>query len=285
MLRFSGVGVTDVGHVRVHNEDSGFLGPYVALVADGVGGAAAGEVASATAAYVVAAVARQRQGEDPASVLTEGIQLAVQSLSDGVAADLDRAGMATTMTAVATDGDRVVMAHIGDSRGYLFRDGRLLRVSCDHTYVQQLVDQGHLDPDAVRRHPWRNVVLRSLHGKDGTGQDGTGQDGTGQEHADLVELGLVVGDRVLLCSDGLTDLVPEHRIAEVLHLRDPHSAAARLVEDALEAGGTDNVTCLVFDVVEGPEVSGDGQVIGALRDVDNIVDPAAVTSLGRGPGA
>jgi serine/threonine protein phosphatase PrpC len=280
MLRFSGVGVTDVGNVRDHNEDSGFLGPYAALVADGVGGAAAGEVASATAAYVVAAVARQRQGEDPASVLTEGIQLAVQSLSDGVAADLARAGMATTMTAVVTDGERVVMAHIGDSRGYLFRDGRLMRVSSDHTYVQQLVDQGHLDPDAVRRHPWRNVVLRSLHG-----QDGMGQDGMGQEHADLVELGLVVGDRVLLCSDGLTDLVPEHRIAEVLHLQDSHRAAARLVEDALEAGGSDNVTCLVFDVVNGPEVSGDGQLIGALRDVHNIVDPAAVTSPGRGTSA
>lgn len=275
MLRFSGVGVTDVGRVRDHNEDSGFLGPYVALVADGVGGAAAGEVASATAAYVVASVARQRQREDPASALAEGIQLAVQSLSDGVAADLDRAGMATTMTAVVTDGDRVVMAHIGDSRGYLFRDGRLVRVSRDHTYVQQLVDQGHLDPDAVRRHPWRHVVLRALHG----------EEGSLQEHADLVELGLVVGDRVLLCSDGLTDLVPEQRIAEVLHLKDPHSAAARLVEDAVEAGGTDNVTCLVFDVVEGPEVSGDGQLIGALRDVHNIVDPTAFTSIGRGLGA
>jgi len=275
MLRFSGVGVTDVGHVREHNEDSGFLGPYVALVADGVGGAAAGEVASATAAYVVAALARQRQGEDPASVLTEGIQLAVQSLSDGVAADLTKAGMATTMTAVVTDGTQVVMAHIGDSRGYLFRDGHLLRVSSDHTYVQQLVDQGHLDPDAVRRHPWRNVVLRSLHGKDGTAQ----------EHADLMELGLVVGDRVLLCSDGLTDLVPEHRIADVLHLQDPHSAAARLVEDALEAGGTDNVTCLVFDLLDGPEVSGDGQLIGALSDVHNIVDAAAITSLWRSTGS
>lgn len=265
MLRFSGVGVTDVGLVREHNEDSAFLGPYVALVADGVGGAAAGEVASATAAYVVSAVARQRQGDDPAAVLDEGIRLATRSLTQGVEADLQRAGMATTMTALATDGTRVVMAHVGDSRGYLFRNRRLVRVSSDHTYVQQLVDEGQLDADAVRRHPWRNVVLRSLHGK-----------GEREEHADLVELGLVQGDRIMLCSDGLTDLVSEERIAEVLHVADPQSAAARLVEDALEAGGSDNVTCLVFDVVEGPEVSGDGQVLGALRDVTNIVDPAAI---------
>lgn len=266
MLRFSGSGVTDVGLVRDHNEDSAFLGPYVALVADGVGGAAAGEVASATAAYVVAAVARQRHGDDPASVLSDGIQLANESLTEGVEADFQRSGMATTMTAVVTDGSRVVMAHIGDSRGYLFRDERLMRVSSDHTYVQQLVDAGQLDPDAVRRHPWRNVVLRSLHGK---GADS-------QEHADLVELGLLPGDRMLLCSDGLTDLVSEDRIAEVLHLADPQSAAARLVHDALEAGGTDNVTCLVFDLVDGPEVAGDGLVIGAMRDVGNVVDPARV---------
>lgn len=266
MLRFSGSGVTDVGLVRDHNEDSAFLGPYVALVADGVGGAAAGEVASATAAYVVAAVARQRHGDDPASVLSDGIQLANESLTEGVEADLQRSGMATTMTAVVTDGSRVVMAHIGDSRGYLFRDERLMRVSSDHTYVQQLVDAGQLDPDAVRRHPWRNVVLRSLHGK---GADS-------QEHADLVELGLLPGDRMLLCSDGLTDLVSEDRIAEVLHLADSQSAAARLVHDALEAGGTDNVTCLVFDLVDGPEIAGDGLVIGAMRDLDNIVDPGSL---------
>jgi protein phosphatase len=266
MLRFSGMGVTDVGLVRDHNEDSAFLGPYVAVVADGVGGAAAGEVASATAAYVVAALARQRQGEDPAAILTEGIDLANQSLTRGVEADVQRSGMATTMTALVSDGTHVVMAHIGDSRGYLFRDGHLLRVSRDHTYVQKLVDDGQLDDEGVRRHPWRNVVLRSLHGSPADEED----------HADLVELDLTMGDRVLLCSDGLTDLVSESRIAEVLHLTDPHRAAGRLVLDALEAGGTDNVTALVFDVVDGPEVVGDGLVIGALRDIENIVDPGAI---------
>jgi len=268
VLRFSGVGVTDPGLVRENNEDSAFLGPYVALVADGVGGAAAGEVASATAAYVVSALALQRQGDDPAEVLRDGLHLANASLTLAVEADLLRAGMATTMTAVATDGTRVVMAHIGDSRGYLFRDRALFRISSDHTYVQQLVDAGHLTPEGVRRHPWRSVVLRTLHG----GDSGV------EEAADVLDLGLATGDRMMLCSDGLTDLVSESRIAEVLHLADPHSAAARLVEDALEAGGSDNVTCLVFDVVEGPEVAGDGQSLGALLEAENFVDPA-VTRL------
>lgn len=266
MLRFSGAGVSDTGLVREHNEDSAFVGPYVALVADGVGGAAAGEVASATAAYVVSTLARQRQGEDPAVVLGEGIGLANQSLSDGVVADQLRSGMATTITAVATDGSRVVMAHIGDSRGYLFRGGVLLRVSRDHTYVQQLLDAGQLTPEGVRRHPWRHVVLRSLHGQ-GAALD---------ELPDLVDLEVRPGDRLLLCSDGLTDMVREDRIAEVLHLPDPRSAAARLVQDALEAGGNDNVTCLVLDLVEGPEVAGDGQALGALEDVANVVDPSVV---------
>jgi serine/threonine protein phosphatase PrpC len=267
VLRFQGVGITDVGLVRDHNEDSAFLGPYVALVADGVGGSAAGEVASATVAYVVAALARQRQGDEPAAVLVEAVELAGKALADGVEADEQRTGMATTMTAVITDGERCAMAHVGDSRLYLFRGGVLSRVSHDHTFVQQLVDEGQLDAESVRRHPWRNVVLRSLHGTANEELADT---------ADLLELSLAVGDRLLLCSDGLTDMVSDSRIAEVLYVPDAQSAAARLVEEALEGGGADNVTCLVFDVVDGPEVSGDGQVIGAMRDVQNIVDPASL---------
>lgn len=267
MLRFEGAGVTDVGHVRDHNEDSAFLGPYVALVADGVGGSAAGEVASATVAYVVAGLARQRQGDEPASILVEAVELAGQALADGVAADEERTGMATTMTAVVTDGERCAMAHIGDSRLYLFRGGALTRVSHDHTFVQQLVDEGQLDDDSVRRHPWRNIVLRSLNGTPAEEL---------ADRVDLLELSLSVGDRLLLCSDGLTDMVSDHRIAELLYVPDTQAAAAGLVEAALEAGGSDNVTCLVFDLVDGPEISGDGLVIGAMRDMENIVDPGSL---------
>lgn len=266
MLRFSGRGVTDVGRVREANEDSGFLGPYIALVADGVGGAAAGEVASATVAYVVSAIARLRRDQDPVAVLSDAIEAARESLQVGIDADLQRAGMATTLTVLATDGRTVALGHLGDSRGYLFRHGGLQQITTDHTYVQQMVEAGQLTPEAARSHPWRNVVLRSLHG---------GPLEVGQE-PDILTLDLGPGDRVLLCSDGLTDLVEDHTISEILHVSDAEDAAGRLVRAALDAGGRDNVTCLVIDVVDGPMVVGDGQLLGAVLDVVNIVDPAAV---------
>ena len=204
VLRFSGAGVSDTGLVRSDNEDSAFVGPYVALVADGVGGAAAGEVASATAAYAVTATALSRFGEPPERVLMEGAEAAMASVRRGIQGDLNRLGMATTLTAVACDGERVVLAHVGDSRAYLFRDGTLTQLSRDHTYVQQLVDAGRLAPEGVARHPWRNVVLRSVDGD------------PVHEGVDLVPVPVEPGDRLLLCSDGLTDLVPDPVIAQHL---------------------------------------------------------------------
>ncbi len=264
MLRFSGAGVSEVGLVRPHNEDSAFVGPYVAVVADGVGGAAAGEVASATAAFAVAATALARFGDVPESVLVEAVEAARAGVRVGVQRDLNRLGMATTLTAVICDGSRVVLAHVGDSRAYLLRDGVLTQVSRDHTYVQRLVDTGQLPRDEAKRHPWRNVVLRSIDGD--PVNDGF----------DLMPVPVALGDRLLLCSDGLSDLVPDAVIAELLRVEDPQSAAAVLSQAALDAGGKDNITALVLDVVDGPLVVGDGRILGALADVTNIVDPAAV---------
>ena len=167
VLRISGVGISDVGRVRGHNEDSAFLGPSCMLVADGVGGAAAGEVASATTAYVVSASVLGQPGVAPAEVLSAAIRLARKQLRLGVRQDPARTGMATTLTAVVTDGERFALAHVGDSRGYVFRDGSLERVTTDHTVVQRLVDQGTLHAEDVSRHPWRHMVLRSLGGDDG----------------------------------------------------------------------------------------------------------------------
>ncbi|WP_346387087.1 protein phosphatase 2C domain-containing protein [Nocardioides sp.] len=256
--------MSDVGRVRPHNEDSGFVGPYVALVADGVGGAAAGEIASATAAYAVSATALAHGPDDPERIIASAVEAAVASIRRGVQGDLNRLGMATTLTALVCDGSRVVLGHVGDSRAYHLREGRLTQISRDHTYVQHLVDAGQLDREARSRHPWRNVVLRSLDG------DPEG------EGVDLVPVAVRTGDRFLLCSDGLTDLVDDVRIAEVLRLQDPHSAAAVLTHSALLAGGRDNITCIVLDVVDGPLVVGDGQLLGAVCDIANIVDPSAV---------
>ena len=264
MLRFAGAGVSDVGRVRPHNEDSAFVGPYVAVVADGVGGAAAGEIASATAAYAASAVALSRFGQRPEKVLAEAYQAAADGVRTGVQRDLDRLGMATTLTMVVTDGLSVSLGHVGDSRGYLFQDGELRQITRDHTYVQHLVDTGKLDPGARSSHPWRNVVLRSVDGD----PEGGG--------LDIGRLDVAVGDRLLLASDGLTDLVPDPAIAEVLAEEEGDAAALTLTELALRAGGRDNVTVVIVDVVDGPQLVGDGTVLGALADPWNVVDPAAV---------
>jgi protein phosphatase len=270
MLRFSGRGVTNTGLVREHNEDAAFVGPYVALVADGVGGAAAGEVAAATTAYVVAAtaLAHLRAGRfdvAPERLLQDAAEAARASLVAGVALDQRRSGMATTLSVVVCDDSRVVLGHVGDSRVHLYRDGRLRRFSHDHTWVQQLLDEGRITPEVAARHPWRNVVVRSLDGS-----------GVMPVDLDLVEVEVLEGDRLLLCSDGLTDLVGEEGIAGDLALDDPGAAAEALERSALAAGGHDNVTCVVLDVVDGPAVVGDGQLLGAVTDPANIVDPAAV---------
>jgi len=264
VLRFSGSGVSDVGLVRPSNEDSAFVGPYAALVADGVGGAAAGEIASATAAYAVAATVLQRPGVDAAVVVADAFASARDNVRLGIQRDLTRLGMATTLTVLVCDGRSVVLGHVGDSRAYLLRGGELRQITTDHTYVQHLVEQGRLSDRARGTHPWRNVVLRSVDGD----PESSG--------LDVTRLDTRVGDRLLICSDGLTDLVDDTRIAAVLRAHDPDAAAALLTQQALAAGGRDNVTSVVVDVIDGPRVVGDGKLLGAVGDPRNIVDAAAV---------
>lgn len=263
VLRFSGSAVSHSGLVRPANEDSGFLGPSCMLVADGVGGAAAGEVASATAAYVVSALALSDPRAEPLTMLRAGVRLAQEQVAVGVRRDPARSGMATTLTALATDGNAFGLAHLGDSRGYVLREGRLTRVTRDHTFVQRLVDEGNLEETGVATHPWRNVVLRSING-------------TPAEAGDVTMLRLVAGDRVLLASDGLTDLVSETHIEDLLNAHDDDDATEALLDAALDAGGTDNITCLLASVVEGPAVIADGALVGAVRDPHNLVDAAVV---------
>lgn len=267
MLRFAYAGSSHVGLVRENNEDSGFSGPYLQLVADGVGGAAAGEVASATTTYVMSALAAGGPGDDLPALLASAVQTAHVQLAVGVERDPSRLGMATTLTAVLTAGDRSAIAHLGDSRAFLLREGRLTQLTDDHTFVQSLVDEGRLTRDQVASHPYRSVVLKSL-------------DGEHRPEPDVLSLDLRPGDRLLLCSDGLTDFVPEDRIRGPLGSLDRDDAVAGLVDAALERGGRDNVTCLVADVEDGPVLCHDGTLLGAMRDPLLVVDPAAVR-LGR----
>jgi len=263
MLRLSSTGVTHRGLVRENNEDSAFCGADLMLVADGVGGGAAGEVASATAAYAITAVTMARRGDQPADVLAEGVAAAQRELAAGVRSVPDRAGMATTTTAVFTDGERFALAHIGDSRGYVWREDELTRITRDHTYVATLVDDGRLTEAAAAEHPWRNVVLRTINGEVGGS-------------ADVMPLDLRVGDRVLLASDGLTDLVDEGEIAAVLHRHADDAACETLRDLALARGGRDNVTVVIGTVHDGPRVDSVGRLLGAVVDPRNIVDPTAV---------
>jgi protein phosphatase len=220
-------------------------------------------VASATTAYVVSALASIEGHDDLLAMLGDAARTAHEQLSLGVERDPARAGMATTLTAVVTDGERCALVHVGDSRAYLLREGRMHRLTSDHALVQSLLDEGRLAREDVATHPYRSVVLRSV-------------DSERPPEPDLMYLDLDVDDRILLCSDGLTDLVAEAAIAESLSQPDREQAVSTLVRAALDAGGRDNVTVLVADVEDGPRLAPGGRLLGAMADPYLVVDPAAV---------
>lgn len=266
LLQFRFAAESDTGRFRDGNEDAGFAGPYLLCVADGVGGAAAGEVASATTSYVVSARALAHPGFDPMRLLEAAAEEAHHQLVIGVDADPRRHGLATTLTAVLTDGERTALAHLGDSRAYLLRDGSLTRLSHDQTMVQEAVDAGRMTPAEAAASPYRHVVLQAV-------------DATSTPDPDLLWLDLRPGDRLLLCSDGLTDVLPDALLAQLVALPSRRLATSNLVRSALDAGSRDNVTVIVADVVDEPAVIGNGAVLGAAADPRNIIDPAAVRPL------
>ena len=263
MLQFRFAAETDAGLVRDNNEDSAFAGPYLLEVADGVGGAAAGEVASATTTYVVSASALAHPGTHPLGLLQLAIEDARAQLRVGVETDPTRLGMATTLTAILTDGVRFGLAHVGDSRAYLLRDGGLVPLTSDHTLVQAMLDTGRITVEEAAASHMSHVVLQAV-------------DAESHPTPDLVWLDLRAGDRLLLCSDGLSDLVTAIDILRLLSAESRSIAATGLVQAALDAGGRDNVTCVVADVVDAEPVVGQGILVGAARDMANVVDPAHV---------
>jgi protein phosphatase len=263
MLRFDYAAASHVGLVRDGNEDAGFAAPYLQLVADGVGGAAAGEVASATTAYVVSALAAAGQDVEPEVLLRAAVRESHLQLQEGVHRSPEWAGMATTLTAVIARDDRFHLVHVGDSRAYVLRAGELTRITSDHTLVQSLLDDGRLTEEEAADFAFRSVVMRSVNADEPVDPD-------------VRQVDLRPGDRLLLCSDGLSDLVPDDEIRRSLSEEPREAATAALVEAALAAGGRDNVTCLVADVVDAPRISRDGTVLGSLADPRLVVDPGAV---------
>jgi protein phosphatase len=231
---------TDVGHVRDHNEDALFASPRLVAIADGVGGHAAGEVASRAAVEELVLLDKSRLTAPLPSALAAAVAAGNDRIGFIAGCRPQTAGMSTTLTAVALDDDAegYAVANIGDSRTYLLRDGVLTRLTRDDSYVQALIDRGLIAPEDVRRHPQRSVVMEVLDGRPG--------------RAARVETHPArEGDRLLLCSDGLSDDVDDDAIGEALAIPDRDAAADRLVELALSAGGRDNVSVIVADVVRG----------------------------------
>ena len=267
MVHFEGVALSDTGLVREIDEDSGLISGRLALVADGVGGEAAGEVASRLVTDVLAACLHHGGGRPgrPAAVLRTAVAAAQSRLQQEAGRRPETAGMATTLTAVLTDGRRTAVAHVGDSRLYILRRGTLTCLTDDHTLAREMVADGTLTAGDALHHAWSHVLVRSLNGGPGSEDD----------EPDVLDVELRPGDRLLLCTDGLTDLVPEDRIRSVLAFPGAGLAASRLLEDALEAGGHDNVTCVVLDVRPGEAPAGRPRWVGAAagQEHESISDP------------
>ncbi len=230
---------TDVGMVRQQNEDSYLAEETLFVVADGMGGHNAGEVASALAVTTLKAGARL--GIDDAEVFRELVQQANSAIYTASLDDSTQSGMGTTVTALSiVEGEepRVLVANVGDSRAYLWRSGALSRLSVDHSYVQELVNEGIITPEAARVHPRRNLVTRAL------GIDRS-------VNVDVFTHFVRTGDRIVLCSDGLVDEVADTEIAKVLGQHtDPQETAEALVMVANTNGGRDNTTVIVVDVLD-----------------------------------
>jgi len=237
-MRLSSFAGTDVGRVRSGNEDSYFCGRTVFAVADGLGGHQGGEVASAAAVEPLAALDGREFAEpgEAAEALAAAILEGNSAILERAAGDPGLWGMGTTVTAAALAGDRhLQLAHVGDSRAYLLRDGSLDQLTTDHTVVGELVRRGRLTPEQAAIHPERSILTRAV------GLDPRVPVDTPDP------LGLRDGDQVLLCSDGLTEAVDDGRIAELLSATDDGDAACRsLIDAANAAGGPDNITVVLL---------------------------------------
>jgi len=231
-----------VGLIRDGNEDSGYAGPRLLVVADGMGGQAAGELASSVVVQTIAQLdvtALPQTPADPVRALAERIGEAHERLHAIITENPQLEGMGTTLTAFLFSDTHVAFAHIGDSRAYRMRGGRLEQLTADHTWVQRLVDEGRISEEEAGHHPQRSLLMRAL--------DGRGQ----VADADLSVTDVQAGDRLMLCSDGLSSFVSFDTLESTLAgYADPHQAAEALIQLALRAGGPDNVTCIVADILD-----------------------------------
>ncbi|AZA10372.1 PP2C family protein-serine/threonine phosphatase [Corynebacterium gerontici] len=236
-MKLNFAAASDRGLVRGNNEDSAYAGPHLLALADGMGGHAAGEVASQIMIRHLEPLDADPGDNDMLALLATGADDANNAIAQGVREVPETDGMGTTLTALMFNGEDLAMCHVGDSRGYRLRGGKLQQITVDDTYVQSLVEKGELDPEDISTHPQRSMILKAYTGRP---VDPT-----------LQMIDVQIGDRYLLCSDGLSDPVTHSTIEQELANGTPDEAARRLVELALRSGGPDNVTVVVADVVEG----------------------------------
>ena len=230
---------TDVGCVREHNEDSLVVAPPLDVVCDGMGGHAAGEVASEIAVNVIA----DRVPATPdAAALGQAVEEANLAIIQAAREGVGRAGMGCTCTAAMLENERLIVAQVGDSRAYLLHGGTLQQITRDHSLMADFIEAGQITPEEARVHPQRSVITRAL------GSDPRTQ-------PDLFEINVNTGDRLLICSDGLTSMIEDYEIEDILNRTpDPQIAASKLVNAAIAAGGHDNVTVIVVNVTGFAEV-------------------------------
>jgi len=243
-FRLQYAAISDVGRVRKDNQDSGYAGPWLLTVCDGVGGAARGDLASSTAIGQLRRLDEPPDGTGNEQARLDLVASALHRASDRIGDLVDEepalSGTSTTATVALFDGVRLAMGHVGDSRAYLFRDHEISQLTSDHTFVQSLIDEGRITEVDARTHPHRNLILKAL-------------DGVHDVDPDLFTVELAESDRILLCSDGASGSLDNSRLVDILSTGSPDFAAVELVRASLEAGSTDNVTCIVADVVPATE--------------------------------
>lgn len=261
-LQFSAI--SDVGRIRKDNQDSGYAGPWLLTVCDGVGGAARGDLASATAVQALRKL-DARPSEDMLGQVAGAIHRANDRIAEIIDEDPALNGTSTTASVLLFDGTKIAVGHLGDSRAYLLRDGELRQLTHDHTFVQSLIDEGRITEEQSRTHPHRNLILKAV-------------DGIRHEEPDLFEVPVQVGDRLFVCSDGACGFLTDDRMADILRSGTPDYAAVELVRASLEAGSSDNVTCIVAEVVAtAPEPALEPLLVGAAAELPRRLASSGAT--------
>ncbi|WP_069171664.1 Stp1/IreP family PP2C-type Ser/Thr phosphatase [Streptomyces griseus] len=257
------------GMIREGNEDSGYAGPRLLAIADGMGGQAAGEVASSEVISTLVQLDDDVPGSDILTSLGTAVQRANEQLRVMVEEDPQLEGMGTTLTALLWTGRRLGLVHVGDSRAYLLRDGVLTQITQDHTWVQRLVDEGRITEEEATTHPQRSLLMRAL--------------GSGDHvEPDLSIREVRAGDRYLICSDGLSGVVSHQTMEETLaSYQGPQETIQELIQLALRGGGPDNITCIVADVLD---VDSNDTLAGQLHDTPVVVGAVAENQAAQNDG-